>query len=208
MKALMINGSPDKEGCTYTALKEIADTLAVEGVDSEIVWLGKDAVNDCIGCNACGKLRKNRCVFDNDIVNRLLEKAEECDALVIGGPVYYANTNARTLAVLNRMFYAGDRLFALKPGAVVTVARRAGTTSSLDDMTKYLTISNMFVVGSQYWNMVHGFTPDDVRKDLEGMQTMRVLARNMAYLMKCLENGKDIPKPEKEKRAWTHFIMD
>lgn len=206
MKVLMLNGSPDKNGCTYTALQEIADTLKAEGIDSEIVWLGNDAVNDCIGCGACSRAKNNRCVFDDDIVNRVLEKAEECDGFVFGGPVYYGHTNARILAVLDRVFYAGDRVFALKPGAVVTVARRAGTTCSLDNLMKYLTISNMYVVGSQYWSMVHGFTPDDVRKDVEGMQTMRVLARNMAYLMKCLDNSKDIPKPEKEKRAWTHFI--
>lgn len=206
MKVLMINGSPDKNGCTNTALQEVATTLNQQGIDTEIVWLGNDAVNDCIGCGACGKMRNCRCVFDDDIVNRILEKAEDADGFVFGGPVYYAHTNARTLAVLDRVFYAGSKLFALKPGAVVTVARRAGTTCSLDDMTKYLTISNMFVVGSQYWNMVHGFTPEEVKQDEEGMQTLRVLGRNMAYLMQCLDAGKDIPKPEKEKRAWTNFI--
>lgn len=206
MKVMLLNGSPHKNGCTDTALNEVATTLNKEGIDTEIIWLGNQAVNDCIGCNQCAKNRNCRCVFDDDIVNEILEKAEQCDGFVFGGPVYYAHTNARTLAVLDRVFYAGSRVFALKPGAVVTVARRAGTTCSLDDMQKYLTISNMFVVGSQYWNMVHGFTPDEVRQDEEGMQTLRVLGRNMAYLMKCLDAGKDIPKPEKERRIMTNFI--
>lgn len=206
MKVLLVNGSPQQFGCTYTALKEIADTLEVEGVESEIMWLGKDAVNDCINCGACAKLRKNRCVFDNDIVNRLLEKSEQCDGFVFGSPVYYGHADGRILSVLDRVFFSGNRVFKHKVGAVVVSARRAGTTCAIDDLMKYLTISQMFVVSSQYWNMVHGFTPDDVKQDGEGLQTMRVLGRNMAYLLKCLEAGKDIPKPESEKRIMTNFI--
>lgn len=206
MKVLLVNGSPQQFGCTYTALKEIADTLEVEGVESEIMWLGKDAVNDCINCGACAKLRKNRCVFDNDIVNRLLEKAELCDGFVFGSPVYYGHADGRILSVLDRVFFSGNRVFKHKAGAVVVSARRAGTTCAIDDLMKYLTISQMFVVSSQYWNMVHGFTPEDVKQDGEGLQTMRVLGRNMAYLLKCLEAGKDIPKPETEKRIMTNFI--
>lgn len=206
MKVLLVNGSPQQFGCTYTALKEIADTLEVEGVESEIMWLGKDAVNDCINCGACAKLRKNRCVFDNDIVNRLLEKAEECDGFVFGSPVYYGHADGRILSVLDRVFFSGNRVFKHKVGAVVVSARRAGTTCAIDDLMKYLTISQMFVVSSQYWNMVHGFTPEDVKQDGEGLQTMRVLGRNMAYLLKCLEAGKDIPKPQTEKRIMTNFI--
>jgi multimeric flavodoxin WrbA len=206
MKVLLVNGSPDEKGCTFTALSEVASTLNESGIQTEIMWLGKSPVNDCIGCGACSKLRKNRCVFDNDIVNRLLEKAEECDGFVFGSPVYYSHANGKIMSVLDRAFYAGSKLFAFKPGAVVVSARRAGTTSALDDLMKHLTISNMFVVSSQYWNMVHGNTPDEVRQDGEGMQTMRVLGRNMAYLLKCLDAGKDIPKPEKEKRIMTNFI--
>lgn len=206
MKVLLVNGSPKKEGCTYTALSEVAKTLNENGVETEIMWLGNTPINDCIGCGACAKQRNNRCVFDNDIVNRFLDKAQQCDGFVFGSPVYYAHANGRILSVLDRAFYSGSRIFAHKPGAVVVSARRAGTTCAIDDLMKYLTISNMFVVSSQYWNMVHGFTPDDVRKDEEGMQTMRVLGRNMAYLLKCLEAGKDIPKPEKERRIMTNFI--
>lgn len=206
MKVLLVNGSPQQLGCTYTALKEIADTLEAEGVESEIMWLGKDAVNDCINCGACAKLRKNRCVFDNDIVNRLLEKAEECDGFVFGSPVYYGHADGRILSVLDRVFFSGNRVFKHKVGAVVVSARRAGTTCAIDDLMKYLTISQMFVVSSQYWNMVHGFTPEDVKQDGEGLQTMRVLGRNMAYLLKCLDAGKDIPKPQTEKRIMTNFI--
>ncbi len=206
MKVLLVNGSPEKFGCTYTALKEISDTLKDESVESEIMWLGKTPVNDCINCGGCAKLRKNRCVFDNDIVNRLLEKAEEADGFVFGSPVYYGHADGRILSVLDRAFFAGNRVFKYKPGSVIASARRAGTTCAIDDLMKYLTISQMFVVSSQYWNMVHGFTPDDVKQDGEGMQTMRVLARNMAYLLKCLDASKDIPKPKTEKRIMTNFI--
>lgn len=206
MKVLLVNGSPEKEGCTFTALSEVAKTLNEANIQTEIMWLGNKPVNDCINCGMCAKNRNNRCAIDDEYVNVLLEKAEQCDGFVFGSPVYYGNANGRILSILNRAFFSGNRLFALKPGAVVVSARRAGTTCAIDDLMKYLTISNMFVVSSQYWNMVHGFTPDDVKQDLEGMQTMRVLGRNMAYLLKCLEAGKDIPKPEKEKRFMTNFI--
>lgn len=206
MKVLLVNGSPQKNGCTYTALEEIAKTLKEENIESEIMWLGNTPINDCINCGGCAKMRKNRCVFDDDIVNRLLEKAEQCDGFIFGSPVYYGHADGRILSVLDRAFFSGSRIFQYKPGAVIVSARRAGTTCAIDDLMKYLTISQMFVVSSQYWNMVHGFTPDDVRQDGEGLQTMRVLARNMAYLLKCLERGKDLPKPLKEKRIMTNFI--
>lgn len=206
MKVLLVNGSPNEKGCTYTALTEVSKTLNEQGIDTEIMWLGNQPVNDCIDCGGCAKLRQNRCVFDHDIVNRFLEKAEESDGFVFGSPVYYGHADGRILSVLDRAFFAGSRIFALKPGAVVVSARRAGTTCAIDDLMKYLTISNMFVVSSQYWNMVHGFTPDDVLQDGEGLQTMRVLGRNMAYLLKCLDYAKDIPKPDKERRIMTNFI--
>lgn len=206
MKVLLINGSPNEKGCTFTALTEVSKTLNEQGIDTEIMWLGNQPVNDCIDCGGCAKLRQNRCVFDHDIVNRFLEKAEESDGFVFGSPVYYGHADGRILSVLDRAFFAGNRIFALKPGAVVVSARRAGTTCAIDDLMKYLTISNMFVVSSQYWNMVHGFTPDDVLQDGEGLQTMRVLGRNMAYLLKCFDHAKNIPKPDKERRIMTNFI--
>lgn len=206
MKVLMVNGSPEKNGCTYTALCEVASTLNEAGIETEIMWLGNKPINDCINCGGCARERKNRCVMKDDIVNVFLEKADEADGIVLGSPVYYGHANGRICSVMDRAFFAGSRIFALKPGAVVVSARRAGTTCAIDDLMKYLTISNMFVVGSQYWNMVHGFTPDEVKQDEEGMQTMRVLGRNMAYILKCLENSKEIPKPERERRIMTNFI--
>lgn len=206
MKVLLVNGSPEKEGCTFTALSEVASTLNEAGIETEIMWLGNTPVNDCINCGGCARNRNNRCAMNGDVVNVFLEKAEQADGIVLGSPVYYGHANGRICSVMDRAFFAGNRVFAHKAGAVVVSARRAGTTCAIDDLTKYLTISNMFVVGSQYWNMVHGFTPDEVRQDGEGMQTMRVLGRNMAYLLKCLEKGRDIPKPEKERRIMTNFI--
>lgn len=206
MKVLLVNGSPEKNGCTYTALDEMVKIFDEQGIETEIMWLGNTPINDCINCGACGRNKNNRCVFDDDIVNRFLEKAEQADAFVFGSPVYYGHADGRILSVFDRAFFAGSRIFALKPCAVIASARRAGTTCAIDDLMKYPTISQMYVVSSMYWNMVHGFTSDEVKKDLEGLQTMRVLARNMAYLMKCLDSSKDIPKPEKERKIFTNFI--
>lgn len=206
MKVLFVNGSPEKNGCTFTAFEEMIKIFDKEDIESEIMWLGNTPINDCINCGGCGRNKNNRCVFDNDIVNRFLEKAEECDGIVLGSPVYYGHADGRILSVLDRAFFAGSRVFKLKPCAVVASARRAGTTCAIDDLMKYPTISQMYVVGSSYWNMVHGFTPEDVKKDLEGLQTMRVLARNMAYLMKCLEAANDVPQPESERKIFTNFI--
>lgn len=206
MKVLLLNGSPNEAGCTFTALKEIADTLAELQIDSEILQLGKRPIRDCIGCGACSS-RVNSCVFDDDIVNELITKAAEADGFVFGSPVYYAHANGRILSALDRAFYAGGSAFTHKPGAAVVSARRAGTTAALEDLNKYFMINQMPVVSSTYWNMVHGNTPEEVAQDLEGLQTMRNIASNMAWLLKCIEAGKEkgITAPVNPKIA-TNFI--
>ena len=206
MKVLLINGSIHKEGCTYTALSEVARTLQAEGIETEIVWIGSQPVRDCTACMQCKKL--HRCVFDDDICNRILEKAEGCDGFVFGTPVYYAHPSGRILSVMDRMFYASSKTFALKPGAVVASARRAGTTASLDALQKHLGIVGMPVISSTYWNMVHGSASEDVNADEEGMQTMRNLGRNLAWMLKCIQAGKaaGIEAPAQEKTARTNFI--
>ncbi|MDR2425720.1 MAG: flavodoxin family protein [Endomicrobium sp.] len=207
MKVLLINGSPREKGCTYTALAEIAKTLNVEAIETEIFHIGNKAVQ---GCTACGKCLdgSRRCIF-NDGVNEVLKKADEIDGLIIGSPVHYASASGTISSFLDRMFYASSGAFAYKPGASIVCARRAGTTATLDQLNKYFAISSMPVVSSQYWNMVHGNAPSDVLKDLEGMQVMRVLGRNMAWMLKCFEAGKKagikIPPPE-PKRERTNFI--
>ena len=207
MKVLMINGSCNEQGCTYTALYEVAKVLNKEGIETEIIQLGKAAYRDCIGCGACRKLN-NRCVFNDDIINQIIEKAEKADGFVFGSPVYYAHPSARLQAVLDRVFYAGSSVFAFKPGAAVVSARRAGTTASLDVINKYFTISKMPVVSSSYWNNVHGISAEQVSEDTEGLQTMRNIGHNMAWMLKCIEkaknNGIELPRGESGER--TNFI--
>ena len=203
MKVLLLNGSPHERGCTFTALQEVAKTLTQCGVESELLWLGNGPVRDCIACGAC---RKNgRCVFDDDLVNKIIDKAAACSGFVFGTPVYYAHPSGRVLSILDRVFFAGSSAFAHKPGAAVTSARRGGTTASFDVMNKYFTISQMPVVSSSYWNMVHGNSPAEVLQDAEGLQTMRNLARNMAWLISCIEKSA-LPLPETERGAMTNFI--
>lgn len=203
MKVLMFNGSPHEQGCTFTALSEVAKALTECGVESEIVWLGNGPVRDCIACRGCRG--KGKCVFDDDIVNRILEKAASADGFVFGTPVYYAHPSGRVLSVLDRVFYAGSAVFAHKPGAAVVSARRGGTTASFDVLDKYFTISEMPVVSSTYWNQVHGNCPEDVLQDAEGLQTMRNLGRNMAWLIRCIaESG--ISAPTAERGSTTNFI--
>ncbi|MDR1694095.1 MAG: flavodoxin family protein [Lactobacillaceae bacterium] len=204
MKVLLINGSSNQKGCTFTALSEVAETLEKEGVETEIVQLGAKACRDCIACMACRKL-DNKCVFDDDIVNVIIEKAKEADGFVFGSPVYYAHPTGRILSILDRVFFAASPVFKFKPGAAVVSARRAGTTAAIDVLNKYFTINNMPVVSSSYWNMVHGFTPDDVKQDLEGMQVMRQIGKNMAWLIKNLKNGKTAFNEDEEK-IFTNFI--
>lgn len=205
MKVLLVNGSPRAAGCTFTALSEVAKTLQEEGIETEIFQLGAKPVQDCIACMKCRELQK--CVFD-DVANELIEKAKGADGFVFGTPVYYAHPSGRVQSVLDRAFYAGGYAFACKPGAAVVSARRGGTAASFDVLNKYFGIASMPVVSSTYWNMVYGKTPDEVRQDAEGMQTMRNLGRNMAYLLKCMEAGRaaGIAFPAQENSVRTNFI--
>ena len=204
-KILLINGSPNEKGCTYTALCEIADTLAKNDVESEILYLGKKPVAGCIACGKC--FQTGRCVFD-DKVNEVLEKLDEYDGIVVGSPVYYAGPTGQLCAFLDRLFFCSERRMAGKLGAAVVSCRRGGASAAFDRLNKYFTICNMTVAGSQYWNQVHGFTPEDVRKDEEGLQTMRTLAQNMAWLLKNRDAGKaqGISAPVYEARINTNFI--
>ena len=184
MKVLMINGSGNENGCTFTALSAVAETLKAENIETEIVQLGKSAYMDCIACMGCRKNGLNRCAFNDDIVNRIIEKAEQSDGFVFGSPVYYAHPSGRLLSVLDRAFYAGSAAFRFKPGAAVVSARRAGTTAALDVLNKYFGINQMPIVTSTYWNMVYGKTPEEVMQDKEGLQSMHNLGKAMACLLK------------------------
>lgn len=205
MKVLLINGSPHKEGCTYVALKEVAGALEKEGIETEIVWIENKPVGGCIACGTCRNTGK--CVFD-DVVNRIREKCETADAFVFGSPVHYAAMSGNMKGFMDRLFYSAGSTFYMKPAACVLSARRAGTTAAFDEMIKYFTISQMPVVSSRYWNMVHGAMPEQVAQDEEGLFTMRVLGRNMAYMLKCMEAGKaaGVELPEKEEVVWTNFV--
>ena len=207
MKVLLLNGSSHPHGCTDTALREVASALENAGIDAEILFLGNDPVRDCTACGTCAKA-PGKCVFDDDIVNRIIEKAREADGFVFGTPVYYAHPSGRILSILDRVFYAGKSAFVHKPAAAIASARRAGPTASLDVLQKYFTISQMPVVSSTYWTMVHGKEPEDVLKDAEGLQTMRNLASNMAWMLRCIEAGKamGIQPPQAESGARTNFI--
>ena len=207
MKLLLINGSPHENGSTYRSLLEAKNILEAEGAECEIVWLSNKAVNDCIGCGACRKL-DCKCAFDNDIVNELIEKAKYSDGFIFGTPVYYAHPSGRILSVLDRVFYAGSKVFRHKPAAVISVARRAGTTASIDVLSKYITISQMPLVSSSYWCMTHGAKAEDVELDLEGLQTVRNMARNMVWMCSLIESGKEhgITPPENEYTNRTNFI--
>lgn len=206
MKVLLINGSPHINGCTKRALKEVSDTLIKEGIETEIIDVGNLDIRGCIACGSCFKTGK--CVF-NDIVNEILAKFEEADGLVVGSPVYYSSPNGTLISFLDRLFYSSRFDKRMKVGAAVVSCRRGGNTASFDVLNKYFTISQMPIASSRYWNMVHGFTSEDVEKDLEGLYTMRVLGKNMAFLIKCINKGKDeFGLPETEKPYMTHFIMD
>ena len=205
MKVLLINGSPNEKGCTFTALNEVAGSLNENGIETEIFWIGKKAMQGCVACFGCARL--GRCVF-NDEVNALNARAGEFDGLIIGSPVYYAGPAGSLCAFMDRLFLSGAAKWAGKLGACVVSCRRGGASAAFDRLNKYFTINNMPVVSSQYWNQVHGFTPDDVRKDLEGLQTMRTLGVNMAYLLKCIDAGKKagVPEPVREEQIPTNFI--
>ena len=206
MKVLMLNGSARPSGNTFIALKEIGEQLKKEGIDYEIVNVGNKPLRDCIGCNRC---TETGCVFADDGVNDFVAKARAADGFVFGTPVYYAHPSGRILSFLDRAFYSSSDAFAFKPGAAVAVARRGGTSASFDVLNKYFTISAMPIVSSRYWNVVHGNSPEEVRRDAEGMQVMRLLGRNMAWLVKCIQAGKQagIPFPAVEEPIeFTNFI--
>lgn len=205
MKVLMLNGSARLNGNTYTALEEIGKQLEKEGIGYEIFQLGGDPVRDCIGCGQCSELG---CVFTDDSVNEFVAKAKEADGFVFGTPVYYAHPSGRIQSFLDRVFYSSGKVLAFKPGASVAVARRGGTTASFDVLNKYFGISQMPVVGSTYWNIAHGAKPGETEQDKEGMQTMRNLARNMAWMLKCIESGRQngVADPDTERTSKTNFI--
>ncbi|KHD36749.1 NADPH-dependent FMN reductase [Clostridium acetobutylicum] len=207
MKVLLINGSPHAKGCTYTALSEVAKALEEENIETEIFQIGTKPVRGCIGCGTCSKTGSGKCVFDDDTLNAGLEKAKTADAFIFGSPVHYAAASGALTSFLDRFFYAGKD-FAYKPGAAIVSCRRGGAAAAFDQLNKYFTIANMPIVSSQYWNMVHGNTPEEVKQDLEGMQTMRTLGKNMAWLLKSIQAGKEagVKLPEKEQTIRTNFI--
>lgn len=204
MKVLILNGSPKINGNTMTAVNEMIKVFDAEGVDSEVIQVGNKDVRGCISCGTCSE--KGKCVFD-DIVNEIAPKFEDADGLVAASPVYYASANATLIACLDRLFYSSHFDKTMKVGASIVVARRGGCSATFDELNKYFTISGMPVASSQYWNSVHGNAPGQAVKDLEGLQTIRTLARNMTFLMKSIALGKEkFGLPEKEEHLWTHFI--
>lgn len=210
MKVLLVNGSPHKEGCTHTALCEVAGILNKEGIETELFWIGNKPIGGCIACKKCVQIHK--CVFD-DVVNRFREKAYQADGFVFGTPVHYAAASGNMTAFMDRLFYSelggnNNQAFYMKPTAAVISARRAGTTAAFDQMNKYFMIQEMPVVSSRYWNLIHGTNPEQVVQDAEGLHTMRVLGRNMAYLLRCQEAARNagITLPEREAPVFTNFI--
>ncbi|MBR4943617.1 MAG: flavodoxin family protein [Clostridia bacterium] len=204
MKVLLVNGSYHEKGCTYTALAEVAKALEANGVETEIYWLGQNQVSGCKGCWACKKVKK--CVIE-DGVNEFVAKAAEFDGYVFGSPVYYASAAGALVSFMDRVFYSGGKNLAYKPAAAVVSCRRAGASTTFDVINKYFTINNMQIVGSNYWNEIHGNTAEEAAQDEEGLQTMRILGNNMAWLLKCIELGKkEGLAPERERKIMTNFI--
>ena len=206
MKVLLVNGSPHEKGCVFTALSEIAGTLKAEGVDSAILQVGSKPVQGCAACFGC-RNGHDGCVFQDELYRSFVEELKKCDGIIIGSPVYYAGPSGTLCALLDRIFFSCSALLSRKPAACVVNCRRGGASAAFDRLNKYFTLLQMPVISSQYWNSTHGTTPDEVRKDLEGMQTMRVLARNMAHYLKTRETA-PLPFPEMEERAATNFIRD
>ncbi|MDO4511854.1 MAG: flavodoxin family protein [Bacteroidales bacterium] len=206
MKVLLINGSPHVKGCTATALEEIAKTLNECGVDTKISWIGSKPLSGCVACGYCKSA--GQCAIDTDMVNVIGAELDNYDGFIFGSPVYFASPNGAMLAFMDRLFYSHGAKLQHKPAAGIVSCRRGGASSTFDAMNKYFTIRNMPVVSSTYWNSVHGNTPDEVRQDLEGMQVMRNLGKNMAWLLQCIEAGKQagIGKPELEAQVKTNFI--
>lgn len=206
MKVILVNGSPHEKGCTYTALKEVEKELQNQGIETEIFQLGVKPIGGCIGCNSC--LKTGYCFQQDEVVNAFIDLAKEADGFVFGSPVHFAAASGALTSFMDRAFYGRGAIFADKPAACVVSCRRGGAAAAFDQINKYFTISNMPVVSSQYWNQVHGTSADEVVKDEEGMQTMRTLAKNMAWLLKCIEAGKKagIQKPDRENKVGTNFI--
>ena len=205
MKVLLINGSPHPHGCTRAALDEIAGELAKNGIEPEFFHIGARPVRGCIACGRCAGTEQ--CVFTDDPANACIERIKAANGVIIGSPVYYAAPNGALCALLDRVFYAGGGGFAYKPAAAVVSCRRGGSTAAFDRLNKYFAISNMPIVSSQYWNMVHGNTPDEVQRDLEGLQIMRTLGRNMAWLLQCIDKAA-LPPPKPEEHLWTNFVRE
>lgn len=205
MKALLVNGSPHTKGCTFTALSEVAGELEQNGIETEIFPIGNRPIRGCLACGKCAE--SGWCVFTDDPVNACIGKLKEADAVVIGSPVYYAAPNGALSALLDRVFFLKSSFYAYKPAAAVVSCRRSGATAAFDRLNKYFTISNMPIVSSQYWNMVHGNTPEEVRQDLEGLQIMRTLGKNMAWLLKSIRKA-DLPLPKCESPVRTNFIRE
>lgn len=207
MKVVLINGSPNAKGCTYTALEEITKEFASEGIDYELLQTGKKAIRGCTACFTCKSNQTGHCVFADDLVNEVIDKIRESDAVIVGSPVYYAGISGQVKALMDRVFFAGSG-FANKLAASVVSCRRGGASAAFDQMNHYFLMSSMHVVASQYWNQVHGSTPDQVKQDLEGLQTMRTLGKNMAWLLKCIDQGNrnHIAKPQYEDWTPTNFI--
>ncbi len=203
MRVLLINGSPRREGNTFLALSEIAKVLKQEGIETEIVGIGTRAVRGCIACGKCKEIGGNRCIFEDDICNDISTRMAECDGVIVGSPVYYGQPNGTVLSLIQRMFYSAGKYFEGKPAAAVAVCRRGGATAAFQALQMPFQMMNMPLVTSQYWNIVYGREAGQAALDAEGLQTMRTLARNMAYLLKATE-GKE--RPEAEPRQWTHFI--
>ena len=205
MKVLLVNGSPHKNGSTYVALREVETALNNEGIETSIVWLGTEAISGCLACGYCS--RNGKCV-KNDIVNEFAQRAKNADGFVFGTPVHFASASGAITSFLDRVFYSASGSLRHKPAAVITVARRGGTTAAYDQLIKYPAYAEMPIISSNYWNMVHGAVASDVSEDKEGMQTMRILGKNMAYFIKCIEAGKKagINLPEPEKKEITNFI--
>ena len=205
MKVLLVNGSHHEKGCTYTALAEVAKALNANGIETEIYQLAGKKIEGCRGCWACKKVKK--CVFDDGTVNDFVAKAAEFDGFVFGSPVYYASASGALVSFMDRVFYSGGKALAYKPAAAVVSCRRAGASTTFDVINKYFTINNMPIVSSNYWNEIHGNTAEEAEKDEEGLQTMRVLGNNMAWLIKCIQLGKENEvAPVTEKKVWTNFI--
>lgn len=208
MKVILFNGSPKANGCTYTALQEVASALNADGIETEIFQIGSKPVRGCVGCGHCGTDPDRHCAFTEDTVNAAIDKVKEADGFVFGSPVHFAGASGFITAFMDRLFWAAGPYLMYKPAACIASARRAGTTATLDQLNRYMGIRNMPVVSSSYWNMVHGSNPDDVKKDLEGIQTMQNIGHNMAWMLKCIEAGKEkgIDCPTPVSGSKTNFI--